>query len=70
MGYVNAQLEKFGMHSGRSPGGIGKAHFSDEFSDLPPSIRSAQMTALPSPIETKALTMPMNDCFGLDDQQG
>jgi hypothetical protein len=66
--YVNAQLEQFTVYSWGSAGGIGNAHFPDEFSDLSFSIGSSWATALPAPIKTKTPTMPANDCFQLDDQ--
>jgi hypothetical protein len=69
LGYMDAEFEEFPVHPWGSLGGIGNAHFPDEFSDLSFSIRSSRATALPLPIKAKALTMPSNDCFRLDDQE-
>jgi len=43
---------------------------ADEFSDFTLSIGPSRPTALQPPVKTKALTMPTNDCFWPDDQQG
>src|SRR4029453_2065325 len=65
LGDVNAQLEQFTVYAWGSPGGIGNAHFPDEFSDLSFSIGSSWATALPTPIKTKAATIPTMDVSGL-----
>jgi hypothetical protein len=69
--HFNTQLEQLAVDAGRAPAWIGKTHPADEISDLLGYRRSAvRKSALPSPVEAKALPVPSDDGFRFHDQEG
>ncbi len=71
LGHFNAQLEQFAVYPGRSPVWIGQTHPPDQISDLLGYRWStARNSALPGPIEAKALAVPSDDGFRFHDQEG
>ena len=71
LGHFNTQLEQFAVYAGCSPAWIGKTHPADQISDLLGYRWSAvPNSALPGPIEAKALAVPSDDGFGFHDQEG
>jgi hypothetical protein len=69
---ADAEFEKFAVDPWCTPVGILSAHLADQFSDLAGNDQSSRLAAphLPGPEQAKAGTMPGNDCFWLDDDQG
>ena len=71
LGHFNAQLEQLAVYAGRAPAWIGKTHPADQISDFFGCRRSAvRKSALPSPVEAKALAVPSDDGFRFHDQEG
>ena len=69
--YFNTQLEQLAVYAGRAPAWIGKTHPADQIPDLLGYRRSAvRKSALPSPVEAKALAVPCDDGFRFHDQEG
>ena len=70
LGHFKAQLEQLAVYAGRAPAWIGKTHPADQISDIlgyrGPAVPDS---ALPSPIEAKALAVPSDDGFRFHDQE-
>ena len=68
---VDAELEQLTVDPWGTPRRILSAHLADQISDLTGNDRSSRLAVphLPGPEKTKALAMPGDDCFGLDDGQ-
>jgi hypothetical protein len=68
---VDAEFEQRAVDAGCTPTGILSAHLADQFTDLAGDDRSPRLAVphLPGPEKTKALAMPGNDRFCLDDGQ-
>jgi hypothetical protein len=70
LGYVDAQLQQFTVDSRCSPEWIGPAHLLDYLSRLSVDLRSTESrTALPSPVQSKAFTMPSHNSSGLHNDE-
>jgi hypothetical protein len=68
--HLDPEFQQFPMNSGRTPGWIRQAHFTDQRSNLGGNFRSARTAiALPSSVKTKSFSMPGNDSRRLDDDQ-
>src|ERR1017187_6982032 len=71
LGHFNTQLERLAVDAGRAPAWIGKTHPADQISDLLGYRRSAvRKSALPSPVEAKALAVPSDGGFRFGEQDG
>ena len=70
-GQQMTQQPEFRLDSGRAPSGILRAHLSDKLANFKGDCWSTKLPApgLPSPIQTKSLTVPMDNRFRLDDHQ-
>ena len=68
---VDAELEQLTRDPWCTPTGILSAHLADQISDLTGNDRSSRLAVpyFPGPENTKALAMPGQDRFGLDDGQ-
>src|SRR5215813_2801763 len=72
LGNLNAQFQEFSMNSRRSPGCIITTHGSNQIASFfrnTGTSRSA-VANLPGPVPLKSLTMPANDGFRSDNDQG
>jgi len=72
LGNLNAQFQEFAVNSRRSPERVIATDGSNEIARLPRNKRTSgsAMTNLPGPVPLKSLTMPTNDGFRFDDDQG
>ena len=67
---LDSQFQQFPVNSGRTPGWIRQAHFTNQRSNLGGNLRSARTTfALPLPVKSKTYSMPGNDSLGFKDDQ-
>jgi hypothetical protein len=66
---VDAEFEQFPVDAGCTPTGILPAHVANQISDFARNERSSGLAAphLPGPEQPKAIAMPSNDRFWLDD---
>jgi hypothetical protein len=70
LGYFDAQLQQFTVDSRCSPEWIGPTHLLDYLSRLSVDLRSTESrTALPSPAQSKAFTMPSHNSSGLHNDE-
>ena len=69
---VDTKFEQLAVDAGCAPTGILPAHLADQISDLAGNEMSSGLAApdLPGPEQAKAGSMPGNDRFGLNDDQG
>jgi hypothetical protein len=69
---IDAQLEEFTVDARSTPQRVFSAHPTDQFSNLDRKAwtTGSAMAHFPSPEEPKALTVPADDCPGLDDDEG
>src|SRR5262249_8805621 len=72
LGDLNAQFQEFAMNSRRTPERIFPAHGPDQITSLLRNTRTSRSTVtnLPGPEPMKSLTMPADDGFRFDDDQG
>ena len=72
LGNLNAQFQKFAVNSRRSPERVIATDGSNEIARLPRNQRTSgpAVTNLPGPVPLKSLTMPADDGFRFDDDQG
>jgi hypothetical protein len=71
LGDLDPELEQFAMHFGGAPQRILKAHPSDQVAELLGDPRAAsRRPGFPPPVSGKALVMPTNHSFWLDDGDG
>ena len=68
----NAEFEQFTVDAGRTPKRIFTADFADQFAHVfwDRGAAGPLVTNSPRPEKPEALTMPGNDDFGFDDDQG
>ncbi len=64
---LDPELEQFTMDSRHTPQRIGAAHLPDQCTNFEISFRTTSVTAFPSPVVTKTLTVPADDGFRLND---
>jgi len=68
---LEAELEQLAVNTRRSPGRVLAGHSTDERPDIRiDRWTSASVSALPGPVEPKALAMPADHGFGLHEDQG
>jgi hypothetical protein len=69
---IDAEFEQFAVDAGRSPKRIVAAHLADQFAHVFRDRWPARLavTNSPRPEQAKALAVPANDGFRLDDDQG
>src|SRR5262249_57245218 len=67
-----AQFQEFAVNSRRSPNRVVTTHGSNQITRLPRNTGTSRpaVTNLPSPVPLKSLTMPTDDGFRFDDDQG
>src|SRR5262245_17454690 len=72
LGNPYAKFQEFAVKSRRSPNRVVTTHGSNQITRLPRNTGTSRLavTNLPSPVPLKSLTMPTNDGFRFDDDQG
>src|SRR5262249_14336720 len=72
LGNLNAQFQEFAVNSRRSPGRVVKTHGSNQIASFLRNTGTSGSTVanLPGPVALKSLTMPADDGFRFDDDQG
>src|SRR5215475_8932685 len=72
LGNLNAQFQEFSVNSSRSPGCIITTHGSNQIASFfrNTGTSGSAVANLPGPVPLKSLTMPANDGFRFDNDQG
>ena len=72
LGNLNAQFQEFAVNSRRSPGRIVTTYGSNQIASFLGNTGTSGPTVanLPRPVPLKSLTMPTDDGFRFDDDQG
>src|SRR5262249_5548869 len=72
VGNLNAQLHQLALNPRSAPDRVLAAHCSNQIASFFRNSRTSWLavTNLPSPMPTKPLTMPADDRFRLDDDEG